>query len=79
MRSLELRLAAVKKPTAILIAQLSELIRLRDRLRKAELARRSPPIGADKNTRRYHQEACTSLAAPALTRIRKAGAIDAKN
>jgi hypothetical protein len=51
MRSLELRLAAVKKTTATLIAQLSELIRLRDRLRKAELARRLPRIGADKSTR----------------------------
>jgi hypothetical protein len=65
MRSLELRLAAVKKTTATLITQLSELIRLRDRLRKAELARRSPRIERrQRETRRYHQKACTSLAAP---------------
>jgi hypothetical protein len=71
MRSLELRLAAVKKTTATLIAQLSELIRLRDRLRKAELARRSPRIGADKSTRRYHQEAYTSLVAPGTVADKK--------
>jgi hypothetical protein len=44
MRSHERRLAAVKKTTAALVAELSELIRLRNRLRKAELARRSPRI-----------------------------------
>ena len=44
MRSHERRLAAVKKTTATLIAELTELIRLQDRIRKVELARRSPRI-----------------------------------
>jgi hypothetical protein len=47
MSSIEQRLAAVTKRTANLIAQLSELNRLRDRIRKAELARRSRRISVD--------------------------------
>jgi hypothetical protein len=42
-------------------SQLRELIRLRDRLRKAELARRSPRI--ERRQKHAPFEACTSLAA----------------
>ena len=44
MRSLERRLAAFTDTTANLIAQLRELDRLRERVRKAELTRRSPQV-----------------------------------
>jgi hypothetical protein len=51
MRSLERRLAAFTDSTANLIAQLRELDRLRERVRKAELTRRSPQVDRRKRTR----------------------------
>ena len=52
MTSLERRLAAVTSRTADLIAQLIELNRLRDRLRKAQLAWRSRRIERRQKPRR---------------------------
>ena len=52
MSSLERRLAAVTSRTADLIAQLIELNRLRDRLRKAQLAWRSRRIERRQKPRR---------------------------
>jgi hypothetical protein len=52
MSSLERRLAAVTSRTADLIAQLIELNKLRDRLRKAQLAWRSRRIERRQKPRR---------------------------
>lgn len=51
MRSLQWRLEAVTDTTANLIAQLRELEGLRERVRKAELARRSRRVDRRKRTR----------------------------
>jgi len=51
MSSLQRRLEAVTETTANLIVQLRELEGLRERVRKAELARRSRRIDSRKSTR----------------------------
>jgi hypothetical protein len=51
MRSLQWRLETVTDTTANLIAQLRELAGLRERIRKAELARRSRRVDRRKRTR----------------------------
>jgi hypothetical protein len=51
MNSLHHSLAAVTDTAANLIAQLGELERLRERVRKAELTRRSPQADRRKRTR----------------------------
>ena len=51
MRSLQRRLEAVTDTTANLIARLRELEGLRERVRKAELARRSRRANRGKRTR----------------------------
>jgi hypothetical protein len=56
MSSLQWRLEAVTETTASLIAQLRELEGLRERVRKAELARRSRRVVRRKRTRiRRHE------------------------
>jgi hypothetical protein len=56
MSSLYHNLAAVTNTAANLIAQLSELNRLRERVRKAELTRRSRQVDRRKRTRiRRHE------------------------
>jgi hypothetical protein len=50
MNSLHHKLAALTDTAANLIVQLSELNRLRKRVRKAELTRRSPQVDRRKRT-----------------------------
>jgi len=60
MRSFQ-RLAAITDTTANLIAQLRELEGLRERVRKAELARRSRRVDRRKRTRIPQLEARSRL------------------